>query len=108
MMALYRFIQLFLQHVLVPLALSPPNDLDEKRTPFLCTRTHDLPPPACSTLLEMVALGPYPIGSLGAFSLGKGYSAAAIQRKTVKQLSFDLAEAYLQEMERKGLLPKGK
>jgi hypothetical protein len=56
----------------------------------------------------MVALGPYPIGSLGAFSLGKGYSAAAIQRKTVKQLSFDLAEAYLQEMERKGLLPKGK
>jgi hypothetical protein len=34
--------------------------------------------------------------------------AAAIQRKTVKQLLFDLAEAHLQEMERKGLLPKGK
>ena len=34
--------------------------------------------------------------------------AAAIQRKTVKQLLFDLAEAHLQELERKGLLPKGK
>jgi hypothetical protein len=34
--------------------------------------------------------------------------AAAIQRKTIKQLLFDLAEAHLQELERKGLLPKGK
>jgi porphobilinogen deaminase len=34
--------------------------------------------------------------------------AAAIQRKTVKQLLFDLAEAHLQELERKGMLPKGK
>ncbi|MGH7258704.1 MAG: hypothetical protein ACREIM_10010 [Nitrospiraceae bacterium] len=34
--------------------------------------------------------------------------AAAIQRKTVKQLLFELAEAHLQEVERKGILPKGK
>ena len=34
--------------------------------------------------------------------------AAAVQHKTVKQLLFDLAEAHLQELERKGLLPKGK
>ncbi len=34
--------------------------------------------------------------------------AAAMQRKTVKQLLFDLAEAHLQELERKGILPKGK
>jgi hypothetical protein len=34
--------------------------------------------------------------------------AAAIQRKTVKQLLFDLAEAHLQQLERKWLLPKGK
>ena len=34
--------------------------------------------------------------------------AAAIQKKTVKQLLFDLAEAHLQELERKGILPKGK
>jgi hypothetical protein len=34
--------------------------------------------------------------------------AAAVQRKTVKQLLFDLAEAHLQELERKGILPKGK
>jgi len=34
--------------------------------------------------------------------------AAAVQRKTVKQLLFDLAQAHLQELERKGLLPKGK
>ena len=34
--------------------------------------------------------------------------AAAIQKKTVKQLLFDLAEAYLQELERKGTVPKGK
>jgi porphobilinogen deaminase len=32
--------------------------------------------------------------------------AAAVQRKTVKQLLFDLAEAHLQELERKGILPK--
>jgi hypothetical protein len=34
--------------------------------------------------------------------------AAAVQRKSVKQLLFDLAEAHLQELERKGILPKGK
>lgn len=34
--------------------------------------------------------------------------AVAIQRKTVKQLLFDLAEAHLQELERKGILPKEK
>lgn len=34
--------------------------------------------------------------------------AAAVQEKTVKQLLFDLAEAHLQELERKGILPKGK
>jgi hypothetical protein len=34
--------------------------------------------------------------------------AAAIQKKTVKRLLFDLAEAHLQEFERKGMLPKGK
>lgn len=33
--------------------------------------------------------------------------AATIQRKTVKQPLFDLAEAHLQELERKGMLPKG-
>jgi porphobilinogen deaminase len=32
--------------------------------------------------------------------------AAAVQRKTVKQLLFDLAEAHLQELERTGILPK--
>lgn len=32
--------------------------------------------------------------------------AAAIQHKTLKQLLFDLAEAHLEELERKGLLPK--
>ena len=34
--------------------------------------------------------------------------AAAIQKKTVKRLLFDLAELHLQELERKGILPKGK
>ena len=34
--------------------------------------------------------------------------AAAIERKTVKQLLFDLSEAHLQELERKGILPKSK
>lgn len=34
--------------------------------------------------------------------------AAAIQRKTLKQLLFDLAEAHLEELEKKGILPKGK
>lgn len=33
-------------------------------------------------------------------SRGKGYPAAAIQGKTVKQLLFDLAEAHLHELER--------
>jgi len=34
--------------------------------------------------------------------------AATIQKKTVKQLLFDLAEAHLQELERRGILPKGR
>jgi porphobilinogen deaminase len=34
--------------------------------------------------------------------------AAAIQKKTLKQLLFELSEAHLQELERKGILPKGK
>ena len=34
--------------------------------------------------------------------------AAAIQGKTVKQLLFDLTQAHLQDLEKKGLLPKGK
>lgn len=34
--------------------------------------------------------------------------AAAIQKKTLKQLLFELAEMHLQELEKKGLLPKGK
>jgi hypothetical protein len=44
----------------------------------------------------------------GAFLEGKGYSAAAIQRKTNKQLLFDFAESHLQDLERKGILPKEK
>ena len=58
--------------------------------------------------LTMRSLWPFALGSVGAFSRGKGYSAAAIQRKTVKQLLFDLAEAHLQELEREGVLPKEK
>ena len=58
--------------------------------------------------LTMRPLWPFALGSVGAFSRGKGYSAAAIQRKTVKQLLFDLAEGHLQELEKKGLPPKGK
>ena len=34
--------------------------------------------------------------------------AAAIQKKTVKQLLFDLTEAHLQELERRGVLPRRK
>jgi len=34
--------------------------------------------------------------------------AAALQRKPLKQLLFELAEAHLQELERKGILQKGK
>jgi hypothetical protein len=34
--------------------------------------------------------------------------AAAVQKTTVKQLLFDLAEVHLQELEKKGILPKGK
>ena len=34
--------------------------------------------------------------------------AAAVQRKTLKQLLFDLVEVHLAELEKKGLLPKGK
>ena len=34
--------------------------------------------------------------------------AAAIERKSVKQLLIDLSQAHLEELEKKGLLPKGK
>ena len=34
--------------------------------------------------------------------------AAAIEKKSVKQLLIELSEAHLQEMEKKGLLPKGR
>ena len=34
--------------------------------------------------------------------------AAAVERKTLKHLLFELAEAHLAELEKKGLLPKGK
>lgn len=34
--------------------------------------------------------------------------SAAVQRTTVKALLFQLAENHLAEMEKKGLLPKGK
>ena len=34
--------------------------------------------------------------------------AAAVQRKTLKQLLFELAEQHLAELEKKGLLPKPK
>jgi len=35
-------------------------------------------------------------------------AAAAIQGKTVKGLTIELMEEYLKEMEKKGMLPKGK
>lgn len=34
--------------------------------------------------------------------------AAAIEGKSLKQLLLDLSEAHLKELEKKGLLPKGK
>ena len=34
--------------------------------------------------------------------------AAAVKHKSVKQLLIDLSRSYLEELERKGLLPKGK
>ena len=34
--------------------------------------------------------------------------AAAMQRKTIKQLLFDLSAAHLQALERKGILPRRK
>jgi hypothetical protein len=34
--------------------------------------------------------------------------AAAVQRKSVKQLLIDLSQAHIEELERRGLLPKGK
>lgn len=34
--------------------------------------------------------------------------AAAVQRKSVKQLLIDLSRAHLEELEKKGQLPKGK
>ena len=35
-------------------------------------------------------------------------AAAALQGKTVKGLTIELMEEYLKEMEKKGILPKGK
>ncbi len=34
--------------------------------------------------------------------------AAAVQKKTLKQLLFELAEEHLRDLEKKGQLPKGK
>lgn len=34
--------------------------------------------------------------------------AAAVQRTSVKQLLLDLAQAHLAELEKKGVLPKGR
>ena len=34
--------------------------------------------------------------------------AAAVERKSVKQLLIDLSRAHLEELEKKGLLPKSK
>ena len=34
--------------------------------------------------------------------------AAAVQRKSVKQLLIELSQAHIEELEKKGLLPKGK
>ena len=34
--------------------------------------------------------------------------AAAVERKSVKQVLIDLSRAHLEELEKKGLLPKGK
>jgi hypothetical protein len=34
--------------------------------------------------------------------------AAAVQRKSVKQLLIDLSKDHLEELDKKGLLPKGK
>lgn len=34
--------------------------------------------------------------------------AAAVQRKSVKQLLMELSAAHIEELEKKGLLPKGK
>ena len=34
--------------------------------------------------------------------------AAAVQRKSVKQLLIELSEAHIEELEKKGQLPKGK
>ncbi len=40
--------------------------------------------------------------------MAKVKMAAAYERKTVKQFLMDLARARVQEMEKKGILPKGK
>ena len=40
--------------------------------------------------------------------MAKVKMAAAYERKTVKQFLIDLARARIQEMEKKGILPKGR
>jgi hypothetical protein len=40
--------------------------------------------------------------------MAKVKMAAAYERKTVKRFLMDLAQARIQEMEKKGILPKGK
>jgi len=40
--------------------------------------------------------------------MAKVKMAAAYERKTVKQFLMDLAQARIQEMEKRGILPKGK
>ena len=34
--------------------------------------------------------------------------AAAVERKSIKRFLLDLVEAHLEELERKGIVPKGK
>jgi len=55
-----------------------------------------------------------PFRDYGATSNQKAYlsafmpQVAAVQKKTLKQLLFELSETHLEELERKGILPKSK
>jgi hypothetical protein len=53
------------------------------------------------------ALWPFALGRRGAFSEGKGYSAAAIQRKTVNQLLPDLAKPIFKSWSGRGCCRRG-
>jgi hypothetical protein len=63
---------------------SPPRMHHAGKAPVLLLRP---------TKPSMHPLWPFALKSPGAFLREKGYSAAAIQRRAVKQLLFDLAEA---------------